>query len=245
MVANPRPINMTANPRPTLPDLQNAKYICLIVGIVCLTGFVLGMLTVSLPLGDFSLKWRIDFLHELGDRSITLILGAALTMWGLSGASQAYGKNEGFSGQKPPLLSGLKRNFFRGANKTPLMQQNQRYFLFRTLALVCLLGGIGINLLSILVIHDTLELNKQAIANINDQASSLNAQIALSKGDPTALGENVTPAVIDEASKNVKNQAESLKENAKTRITKSGAETFIYLLIVGFGLITLGRWGLS
>jgi hypothetical protein len=59
------------------------------------------------------------------------------------------------------------------------------------------------------------------------------------------LGENVTPAVIDEASKNVKNQAESLKENAKTRITKSGAETFIYLLIVGFGLITLGRWGLS
>jgi hypothetical protein len=244
MVANPRPLNMTANSRPNFPDFQNAKYICSIVGLVCLTGFVLGMLTISLPLGDFSLRWRVDFLHELGDRSITLILGASLLMWGLSGGSRVETEQQGEPQRKKrPFLSAFGRQLFSPAQQSPALRQRQRYQRFRMLSLFSLLVGIAITFLSILVIHDTVELNKQAISKIDDQAATKNAQITIAKNDPQAFGETLAPEVIDQAYKDVKDI--SLKENAKTRIIKSGVETFIYLLIVGFGLIALGRWGLA
>ncbi|MEP0911425.1 hypothetical protein NDI45_10895 [Leptolyngbya sp. GB1-A1] len=56
--------------------------ICQIVGFVCLFGFALNMLVLFLPpqLGDAG--WRVGFLQQFGDRSLVLLIGAALTIAG-------------------------------------------------------------------------------------------------------------------------------------------------------------------
>ncbi len=58
-----------------------SKQICLIVGLVCLAGFVVDMLAIGMPLNPFDLPWRINFLQQMGDRSIILLFGSALVLY--------------------------------------------------------------------------------------------------------------------------------------------------------------------
>ena len=64
------------------PRSDRMMGICQIVGAVCLFGFALNMLVLFLPpqLGDAT--WRLGFLQQFGDRSLVLLLGAALTIAG-------------------------------------------------------------------------------------------------------------------------------------------------------------------
>lgn len=61
---------------------ERTRGICQIVGFVCLFGFALNMLVLFLPpqIGDAA--WRIGFLQQFGDRSLVLLIGAALTIAG-------------------------------------------------------------------------------------------------------------------------------------------------------------------
>ncbi|MBD2001074.1 hypothetical protein H6G00_31510 [Leptolyngbya sp. FACHB-541] len=61
---------------------ERTRGICQIVGLVCLFGFGLNMLVLFLPpqIGDAA--WRIGFLQQFGDRSLVLLIGAALTITG-------------------------------------------------------------------------------------------------------------------------------------------------------------------
>lgn len=52
--------------------------ICQIVGFVCLIGFALNMLVLFLPPQLRDAGWRIGFLQQFGDRSLVLLIGAAL-----------------------------------------------------------------------------------------------------------------------------------------------------------------------
>jgi hypothetical protein len=138
-------------PRSFSTDIQNAKYIFLLIGIVCLAGFSLGILAIGLPPNFSSLEWRVDFLQQFGDRSITLMLGAALTMWGLSN-NRSFADPEG-----APMVEKFKSSY-KGRQKHPAIKQRRWRQLLKQLAFFCLMSGIVINLLSIVVIHDTLEL---------------------------------------------------------------------------------------
>lgn len=186
-------------------DVQGAKRLCLIVGIVCLSGFILGVLALGFPLNLFSIEWRIDFLQQLSDRSITLLFGAALTIWGLS--------------------------------------RNRK--LLKRAAFLCIVGGVLIHLCSILVIHDSLEFQDMAVANIELQAARLQTQIEAVRKNPEMLGEKATPELIDRTSQNVAGQVKSLKDNARAQITKFGVTSIGNLALVGSGLIAVGRWGFS
>lgn len=196
---------MANTPQSIFFDLQSAKRISLIIGLVCLSGFGLGILALGLPPNPFSLEWRFNFLQQLGDRSITLMFGSALTMWGIYG--------------------------------------NHR--LFKQLAILCLIMGIFMHLCSILVIHDSLELKTQSFANIDNQATKLKKEIEAGRNNPEVLSKNITPELINEASQNVGRQAEAMKEKATNQLTKTTIVNLGNLIIIGFGLIALGRWGLS
>jgi hypothetical protein len=196
---------MASDSHSILFDLQSAKRLSLIVGLVCLSGFSLGILALGLPANIVSLEWRINFLQQLGDRSITLMFGAALTMWGICGNRQ----------------------------------------LLKRLAIVCLIGGIIIHLCSILVIYDSLALRVQALANIDSQANNLQTQIDVGRNNPEFLKTNIAPTSFERASQNVASQAEALKQKAKAQITKTGIVSLGNLIVIGLGLIALGRWGLS
>lgn len=60
----------------------NAKPLCRIVGIACLAGFVVDLLILALPPALGSAEWRTGFLQQVSDRSIILLFGSALTIYG-------------------------------------------------------------------------------------------------------------------------------------------------------------------
>ncbi|MEM9776486.1 MAG: HpsJ family protein [Chloroflexota bacterium] len=72
-------------PKQKLPDTYGAKPLFLIIGVTCLASFVLDALALGLPPSPYSIEWRTTFLEKIGDRSILLLLGAALTMYGIMG----------------------------------------------------------------------------------------------------------------------------------------------------------------
>lgn len=55
----------------------------LIVGLACLAGFLVDMLILAVPLNPMDLSWRINFLQQMSDRSIILLFGLSLVIYGL------------------------------------------------------------------------------------------------------------------------------------------------------------------
>ncbi len=67
---------------PNFLGSYSARGLCRIVGFTCLAGFVIDMLAIALPPDPLAIEWRINFLQQLGDRSIILLFGAALLLYG-------------------------------------------------------------------------------------------------------------------------------------------------------------------
>lgn len=179
-----------------------AKTICQIVGWVCLTGFAIDLLALALPPDPLSLEWRINFLQQLGDRSIILLFGTAFVLYGLIDA--------------------------------------RRWL--RQFSLMCLIIGILFHLSCLLIIRDGLVLQRQTVENISSQASQIQSQIQQSQSGE--LPEDVTPEQLQQFSELVSTQAETLKQNTRTGITKVGLASAGNLVVVGLGLISLGRYGM-
>lgn len=59
-----------------------AAVLCRIVGIACVTGFVVDMLVLALPPVLSSPEWRVGIMQQLGDRCIILLFGLALLIYG-------------------------------------------------------------------------------------------------------------------------------------------------------------------
>lgn len=204
---------MTSVPKPRIPYRNQhsatngidigAKQICLIIGLVCLAGFAVDMLAIALPLNLFDLPWRINFLQQVGDRSIILLFGVALLLYSQLG--------------------------------------NRR--LSKPLSLIMLGVGVAFLLSSILVIRDSLILQDQTLSNISSQAAEIQTQIDVGRNDPD-LPTDITPDQFNEALQQVNSQAEQLKQNARSGITKAGLASVGNLTVVGLGLIGLGRLGL-
>lgn len=55
----------------------------IIVGLACIAGFVVDLAIISLPPDPFNIQWRISILQQVGDRSVVLLFGLALLMFGL------------------------------------------------------------------------------------------------------------------------------------------------------------------
>ncbi len=181
-----------------------AKQLCLIVGLVCLAGFAVDMLAIGMPPNPFDLPWRINFLQQMGDRSIILLFGSALLLYSLLG--------------------------------------NRR--LSRSLSLILLGVGVAFVLSSVLVIRDSLTLRDQTLNNISAQEQQIQTQIEDSRGNPE-LPPEVTTEQLNEAAQQISTQADQLKQNTRNGITKAGLASIGNLIVVGMGLLGLGRFGLT
>ncbi|MCU0525745.1 MAG: HpsJ family protein [Elainella sp. Prado103] len=53
-----------------------------IVGFACLAGFLVDLLLIALPSAPSNPEWRVNFLQQMSDRSIILLFGAALVIYG-------------------------------------------------------------------------------------------------------------------------------------------------------------------
>lgn len=73
---------MTTTSVQNFAPAYNPKPLCRIVGIACLAGFVVDLLILALPPALGNPEWRTGFLQQMSDRSIILLFGAALTIYG-------------------------------------------------------------------------------------------------------------------------------------------------------------------
>lgn len=194
-----------SSPTSNASGSYGAKGICQIVGFVCLAGFIIDMLVLALPPQAGNVQWRIGLVQQMSDRSIILLLGSALLIFG---------------------------NI-----------DNRR--LLKRFSMFCLTVGVMFLLSCLLVISDGLKLQQQTLNNINNQASQLQTQIQTAQTNPSLAGENVTAEDLNRASQLLNTQADTLKQNAKQTVLKTGVASISNLIIVGLGLVSLGRYGMN
>ncbi|UIE36384.1 HpsJ-like protein, cyanoexosortase C-associated [Leptodesmis sichuanensis] len=74
---------MTTVPAQNFSPSYSPKGLCRIVGFACLGGFLVDLFVLTLPPAFGTLQWRITFLQQLADRSVILLFGMALIMYGI------------------------------------------------------------------------------------------------------------------------------------------------------------------
>jgi predicted PurR-regulated permease PerM len=75
---------MTTVPAQNFPTASySPKGLCRIVGFACLAGFLVDLFALTFPPAFGALQWRITFLQQLADRSVILLFGMALIMYGI------------------------------------------------------------------------------------------------------------------------------------------------------------------
>ncbi len=115
----------------------------------------------------------------------------------------------------------------------------------RPLGFICLVLGVAFMLSCMLVIRDSLILQKETLQNITNQEQQALSQLEEARGSDLNLPESVTPEQLRQASQRLSNQASTLKANARQGITKAGVASMGNLIAVGLGMVGLGRLGIK
>jgi ElaB/YqjD/DUF883 family membrane-anchored ribosome-binding protein len=131
--------------------------------------------------------------------------------------------------------------FLIGAAATLFSLESRR--LLRQLSTLSLVIGVVFLLSSLLIVRDSMAVQQQTISAISNQASQAQTQIQNAQAKPNP-NLNITPERLEQASKAINTQADALKENAKTTVLKAGVSSIGNLVVVGLGLISLGRFGM-
>jgi hypothetical protein len=74
---------MTSISAQNAPSSNSAKTLCQIVGFACLGGFLVDLFVLGFPPNPANLEWRIAFMQQVGDRSVILLFGLALLIYGV------------------------------------------------------------------------------------------------------------------------------------------------------------------
>jgi hypothetical protein len=61
----------------------STKGLCQIVGFACLAGFLIDIVGLMFPAAFGSMEWRAGFIQQVSDRSVILLFGLALLMYGV------------------------------------------------------------------------------------------------------------------------------------------------------------------
>lgn len=115
----------------------------------------------------------------------------------------------------------------------------------RPLGFICLVLGVAFMLSCVLVIRDSLILQKETLQNISNREQQVQSQIKDGRGDELDLPAPVTPEQLQQASQQLSNQISALKADARQGITKAGVASMGNLIAVGLGMIGLGRLGIK
>jgi hypothetical protein len=196
--------SISSTPSTSVPVSYSAKGICQIVGLACLLGFVVDMLVFGLPANPGSLDWRTALMQQISDRSIIILFGAALLMFG---------------------------------------SIDHRRWVIR-FSTGCIILGTLYCVSSILVVADSLTLHQRTVSQISAQELQVKQQINNAQANPSALGANVTAETLNQAAQQLGSQAQTAKRNSRTNTVKLAASSVGNLVVVGIGMISLGRFGM-
>jgi hypothetical protein len=68
---------------PNSGSAYSPKGLCVIVGLACLAGFAVDLFVLTYPPSFGALEWRVGFMQQVSDRSVILLFGLALLMYGV------------------------------------------------------------------------------------------------------------------------------------------------------------------
>jgi hypothetical protein len=174
-----------------------------IVGLICVLGFIVDVLGLILPPGSGA-GWRFGLLQQVGDRSIVLVFGIALLIYGC-------------------WESQLRR---------------------KPLSYAALGLGVVYLLTCVLVVSDGLKVQSQATTKINQRVEQLQTRVEQSRNNPQ-ISAKASPQDFDNALKSIEAQAYAATESTKTGLTKTIIVVAINFLVMGLGLLSLGRFGIG
>lgn len=112
----------------------------------------------------------------------------------------------------------------------------------KTLGLLATGLGALFLLICMFVVRESFLLHSQAIDNIGNQVSQLQTQVEAGRSNPEITA-NATEDDFADALRAIDTQAETLRQNAKTTITRSAIASTSNFAVVGIGLFSLGRLG--
>ncbi|MGF1536591.1 MAG: hypothetical protein ACFB4J_08940 [Elainellaceae cyanobacterium] len=184
-------MSTASTPAPT--GASSSAVICRIVGLTCIAGFISDTITLALPVGP-TVDWRVNFLQQVGDRSIIFLFGVALVLYGVWASRE----------------------------------------LRKSLSYAVLGIGVLFLLCCILVVRDSIVLKSEAMQRIELQATELQTRVEAQ--------EQIDPRV---AVRRIDAEAAALKQNARSTLTKAGIRSTGNFVIVGVGLVSLGRLGIN
>jgi hypothetical protein len=75
---------MNHSSNPSASTFYKVKDACLVIGITSLAIFALNILALALTSNFSSVQWRVNFLEQVGNRSIALLFGFGLVLYGFS-----------------------------------------------------------------------------------------------------------------------------------------------------------------
>jgi|LakMenE18May11ns_1017448.scaffolds.fasta_scaffold9922140_2 hypothetical protein len=104
--------------------------------------------------------------------------------------------------------------------------------------------GVAYLLTCVLVVSDGFKVQSQAAANIDQRVEQLQTRIEQSRNNPE-ISAKAKPEDFDNALKSIESQAYTAAENARNSVTKSSIVIASNFLIVGVGLLSLGRFGIG
>lgn len=110
----------------------------------------------------------------------------------------------------------------------------------KTLGFVALTLGALFLLICMFVVRESFSLHSQAVSNIGDQATQLQTQVEAGRSNPE-IAANATEDDFANALRAIDTQAETLRQNAKTTITRTGIASTSNFAVVGIGLLSLSR----
>lgn len=110
-------------------------------------------------------------------------------------------------------------------------------------ARISLVTGVAFFLISLLAIADAIQLQNQALGNIDNRESEIQQQLRDAEENPENLREGVNVEDLQRISEELTRQAEERRNNARRAAVKTAVSNVGNLLLVGAGLIGLGRGG--
>jgi hypothetical protein len=93
-------------------------------------------------------------------------------------------------------------------------------------------------------VSDGLKVQSQATTRINQRVEQLQTRVEQSRNNPQ-ISSKASPQDFDNALKSIEAQAYAATENTKTGLTKTIIVVAINFLVMGLGLLSLGRFGIG
>lgn len=106
-----------------------------------------------------------------------------------------------------------------------------------------LVAGVLFFLISLLAIADAINLQQQALDNISEREAEIQRQIEAAQDNPENLREGITSENLDQIRAELTRQAEERRVSARRAAVKTAVSNVGNLILVGAGLIGVGRSG--